>query len=147
MLSVRIINPSLFSSISKPMVYSSTSITSVLGQYRWHTSCRVWTGLHLRRSHFLEMLGACMVFTRQYIIVYGISYPLPSHLSSLHKVTEHDNHSTLPVMNHLPEISDCGLHGTLSNNEGFLLLVTLHDMNYSTYVGFEHGLLTFTNTA
>ena len=61
-----------------------------------------------------------------------------SHLSSLHQIKEHDNHSTLPVMYHLPEISDCGLHGTLSNNEGTLLLVTLHGMNLKNDISYIH---------
>ena len=47
------------------------------------------------------------------------------HLSIFNQVTEHNNDSTLSVSDHLPEISGCGLHGTLSYDECSLLLVTL----------------------
>ena len=47
------------------------------------------------------------------------------YLPTLHQVTQHHNHSTLPVTDHLPEISGSGLHGTLSYDEGSLLLVAL----------------------
>ena len=49
----------------------------------------------------------------------------PPHLPCLHQVREHDHHSTLPVVDHLPEVSGSGLHGTLGYDEGSLLLVAL----------------------
>ena len=49
-----------------------------------------------------------------------------AHLSSLHQITEHDNHSALPVINHFPEISASGLHGTLGYDKSSLLLVALN---------------------
>ena len=50
---------------------------------------------------------------------------MASHLPTLHQVTQHHHHSTLPVIDRLPEISGSGLHGTLSYDEGSLLLVAL----------------------
>ena len=38
---------------------------------------------------------------------------------------QHDNGATLPVMDHLPEVSTCGLQGTLGYDERLLLLVAL----------------------
>ena len=49
-----------------------------------------------------------------------------AHLPSLYQITEHDNHSTLPLINHLPEISASGLHGTLGYDKSSLLLVALN---------------------
>ena len=49
------------------------------------------------------------------------------HLSSLHQVREHDNHPTLPVVHHLPEVPGSGLHGALGDDEGSLLLVALEE--------------------
>ena len=48
------------------------------------------------------------------------------YLPSLHQGTQHHNHSTLPIIDHLPEISNSGLHGTLGYDEGPLLLVSLY---------------------
>ena len=45
-----------------------------------------------------------------------------AHLTEL---GEHDNGPTLSVVNHLPEISGRGVHGTLGYDECFLLLVAL----------------------
>ena len=49
----------------------------------------------------------------------------PPHLPCLHQIREHDHHGTLPVVDHLPEVSGSGLHGTLGYDEGSLLLVAL----------------------
>ena len=45
-----------------------------------------------------------------------------AHLTEL---GEHDNGPALSVVNHLPEISGRGVHGTLGYDECFLLLVAL----------------------
>ena len=45
-----------------------------------------------------------------------------AHLTEL---GEHDNGTALSVVNHLPEISGRGVHGTLGYDECFLLLVAL----------------------
>ena len=49
-----------------------------------------------------------------------------THLSIFTEPGEHDNSPTLPLMDHLPEVSACGLHGTLGYDESLLLLVTLY---------------------
>ena len=48
-----------------------------------------------------------------------------SNLSILHQIRQHDNHPTLFVVDHLPEVSGSGLHGALGNDEGSLLFVAL----------------------
>ena len=53
------------------------------------------------------------------------------YLPTLHQVREHHNHSTFPVVDHLPEIPGSGLHGTLSYDEGSLLLVALQRKQFS----------------
>ena len=45
-----------------------------------------------------------------------------AHLTEL---GEHDNGPALSVVNHLPEISGRGVHGTLGYDKCFLLLVAL----------------------
>ena len=69
---------------------------------------------------------------------------MASHLPSLHQVTQHHQHSTLPVIDHLPEISGSGLHGTLSYDEGSLLLVALGGFaattQTSSFLAMLHGL-------
>ena len=52
------------------------------------------------------------------------------HLSSLHQVREHDNHPTLPVVHHLPEVPGSGLHGALGDDEGPLVLVALGEESH-----------------
>ena len=47
-------------------------------------------------------------------------------------MTEHNNDSTLPVSDHLPEISGRRLHGTLSYDVCSLLLVALDECGNST---------------
>ena len=49
-----------------------------------------------------------------------------THLSIFTEPGEHDNSPTLPLMDHLPEVSACGLHGTLGYDESLLLLVALY---------------------
>ena len=41
------------------------------------------------------------------------------------KETQHHNHSTVSLHNHLPEVTTGALHGGLSNNECIFLLVAL----------------------
>ena len=48
------------------------------------------------------------------------------HLSTLLEVRGHDNDPTLPVIDHLPEVSAGALHRTLSDDVRILLLVALH---------------------
>ena len=48
------------------------------------------------------------------------------HLSFFPEPGEHDNAPTSSIMDHLPEVSECGLHGTLGYDESFLLLVALY---------------------
>ena len=50
------------------------------------------------------------------------------HLSCLHQIRQHDNHTTLPVMHHLPKVLGSGLHGALSDDEGSPMLVSLGRM-------------------
>ena len=47
------------------------------------------------------------------------------YLSILIEPREHHNGPTLPVIDHLPEVSACGLQGTLGYDERLLLLVAL----------------------
>ena len=49
-------------------------------------------------------------------------YHTVTHLTEL---GEHDNGPALSVVDHLPEISGCGVHGTLGYDERLLLLVAL----------------------
>ena len=51
---------------------------------------------------------------------------LEFHLLQLNGVREHDNHTTLATVNHLPEVSCGGPHRPLSDDECSLLLVSLH---------------------
>ena len=46
-------------------------------------------------------------------------------MAHLTELREHDNGTALSVVNHLPEISGRGVHGTLGYDECFLLLVAL----------------------
>ena len=62
----------------------------------------------------------------------------PPHLPCLHQVREHDHHSTLPVVDHLPEVSGSGLHGTLGYDEGSLLLVALDNVWRRLYTSSNH---------
>ena len=47
------------------------------------------------------------------------------NLCILHQVRQHHNHTTLSVVDHLPEVSTGGLHWCLGNNEPPPLLVAL----------------------
>ena len=47
------------------------------------------------------------------------------YLSIFYQATQHDNHSTLPVKDHLPEIPDSAFHRILSYYESILMLIAL----------------------
>ena len=55
----------------------------------------------------------------------SVSVSLCVTVAHLTELGEHDNGPALSVVNHLPEISGCGVHGTLGDDECFLLLVAL----------------------
>ena len=65
--------------------------------------------------------GYCTLVVSKNIAMFDFKY-----LSFFSEPGEHDNSPTLPVMDHLPEVSACGLHGTLGYDESLLLLVALY---------------------
>ena len=56
---------------------------------------------------------------------------LEFHLLQLNGVREHDNHTTLATVDHLPEVSCGGAHRPLSDDECSLLLVSLHSHTHT----------------
>ena len=54
-----------------------------------------------------------------------VSVSLCVTVAHLTVLGEHDNGPALSVVNHLPEISGRGVHGTLGDDECLLLLVAL----------------------
>ena len=50
------------------------------------------------------------------------------YLSVFNDIREHDNHATLPLIHHLPEVTNSGLHRCLGNDEPLALFVALNKM-------------------
>ena len=98
---MRILHPLFISSSITSTMYSPTLSFPVPNQYWWQASCYGHNKYIIRTT-----------FTMSYLLV-------------LHHITEHNDHSTLPFIDHLPKVSDSGLHGTLGYYECSLMLITL----------------------
>ena len=93
-----------------------------------HMHAYTWTHTHPSCSH-----THAHTHTQTHMCKYTLActhtgacpYTHTGHLPILHQVAQHHNHSTLLVIDHFPEVSDSWLHGTLSYDEGSLLLVAL----------------------
>ena len=129
MLILRRMNPSIFSSPNSSTVYSSIWTTPALGQYWWHTSWKKWSKQTCWRINGFESMASWKKEFATHVRTPRKSFlwcTTPSaYLSCFHQITECNNHSTPPVMNHLQEVPGCGLHGTLCYDESSPLLVAL----------------------
>ena len=77
--------------------------------------------------------------TNIHVLLFNGSCGCKPHLSSLHQAWEHNNHPTFPVSHHLPEVPGSRLHGTLSDDEGSMMLVTLWCIGYEILMVVLHN--------
>ena len=63
-----------------------------------------------------------------------------AYLCDLFQCVEIDNHPTLHVIDHLPEVSGGRVTGTLGNNECLLLLVTLFKSKQKDLVSLYYSI-------
>ena len=65
------------------------------------------------------------------------------NLSIFHQVWQHHNHTTLSLINHLPEVSTGGLHWCLGNDEPPPLLVALFRCASGVWITSTHSAVKF----
>ena len=87
-------------------VYSPYFSLSTFGQYGKHTSCTK------KDNKKIELKNSVQFQFTSYFLIFN-------------RVRQHHNHTTLPLIHHLPKVRDSRLHWWLGNDEALVLLVPL----------------------